>query len=219
MKQEAHRSICCPRIGRGLVLGLGALALAATLSACEGGIGDALGLGKNAPDEFAVVRSAPLTLPPDFTLRPPRPGEARPNEESVREQAKVALFNEAGALAIDDSSAAATTQGEAAFIERAGAADVDPNIRHIVDREFSGYASEDESFIDSLLFWQEEQLSRGLRGEAAPSRSGSRKSNCGRSGRCEAERLRENAEAGKPVTAGETPTIKRREKALLEGVF
>ena len=201
MKQEAHRSICCPRIGRGLVLGLGALALAATLSACEGGIGDALGLGKNAPDEFAVVRSAPLTLPPDFTLRPPRPGEARPNEESVREQAKVALFNEAGALAIDDSSAAAT-QGEAAFVERAGAADVDPNIRHIVDREFSGYASEDESFIDSLLFWQEEQLPGEVVDAAA-----------------EAERLRENAEAGEPVTAGETPTIKRREKALLEGVF
>ena len=201
MKQEAHRSICCPRIGRGLALGLGALALAATLSACEGGIGDALGLGKNAPDEFAVVRSAPLTLPPDFTLRPPRPGEARPNEESVREQAKVALFNEAGALAIDDSTAAAT-QGEAAFIERAGAADVDPNIRHIVDREFSGYASEDESFIDSLLFWQEEQLPGEVVDAAA-----------------EAERLRENAEAGKPVTAGETPTIKRREKAPLEGIF
>ena len=201
MKQEAHRSICCPRIGRGLALGLGALALAATLSACEGGIGDALGLGKNAPDEFAVVRSAPLTLPPDFTLRPPRPGEARPNEESVREQAKVALFNEAGALAIDDSTAAAT-QGEAAFIERAGAADVDPNIRHIVDREFSGYASEDESFIDSLLFWQEEQLPGEVVDAAA-----------------EAERLRENAEAGKSVTAGETPTIKRREKAPLEGIF
>ena len=201
MKQEAHRSICCPRIGRGLVLGLGALALAATLSACEGGIGDALGLGKNAPDEFAVVRNAPLTLPPDFTLRPPRPGEARPNEESVREQARVALFNEAGALAIDDSTPAAT-QGEAAFVERAGAADVDPNIRHIVDREFSGYASEDENFIDSLLFWQEEQLPGEVVDAAA-----------------EAERLRENAEAGEPVTAGETPTIKRREKALLEGVF
>ena len=201
MKQEAHRSVFCPSVGRGLALGLGALALAATLSACEGGIGDALGLGKSAPDEFAVVRNAPLTLPPDFTLRPPRPGEARPNEESVREQARVALFNEAGALAIDDSTAAAT-QGEAAFVERAGAADVDPNIRHIVDREFSGYASEDENFIDSLLFWQEEQLPGEVVDAAA-----------------EAERLRENAEAGKPVTAGETPTIKRREKALLEGVF
>ena len=201
MKQEAHRSVFCPSVGRGLALGLGALALAATLSACEGGIGDALGLGKSAPDEFAVVRNAPLTLPPDFTLRPPRPGEARPNEESVREQARVALFNEAGALAIDDSTAAAT-RGEAAFIERAGAADVDPNIRHVVDREFSGYASEDESFIDSLLFWQEEQLPGEVVDAAA-----------------EAERLRENAEAGEPVTAGETPTIKRREKALLEGVF
>ena len=201
MKQEAHLSVCCPSVGRGLALGLGALALAATLSACEGGIGDALGLGKSAPDEFAVVRNAPLTLPPNFTLRPPRPGEARPNEESVREQARVALFNEAGALAIDDSTAAAT-QGEAAFVERAGAADVDPNIRHIVDREFSGYASEDESFIDSLLFWQEEQPPGEVVDAAA-----------------EAERLRENAEAGKPVTAGETPTIKRREKALLEGVF
>ena len=201
MKQEAHRSVFCPSVGRGLALGLGALALAATLSACEGGIGDALGLGKSAPDEFAVVRNAPLTLPPDFTLRPPRPGEARPNEESVREQARVALFNEAGALAIDDSTAAAT-QGEAAFVERAGAADVDPNIRHIVDREFSGYASEDENFIDSLLFWQEEQPPGEVVDAAA-----------------EAERLRENAEAGRPVTAGETPTIKRREKALLEGVF
>ena len=201
MKQEAHRSVFCPSVGRGLALGLGALALAATLSACEGGIGDALGLGKNAPDEFAVVRNAPLTLPPDFTLRPPRPGEARPDEESVREQARVALFNEAGALAIDESTAAAT-RGEAAFIERAGAADVDPNIRHVVDREFSGYASEDENFIDSLLFWQEEQLPGEVVDAAA-----------------EAERLRENAEAGEPVTAGETPTIKRREKALLEGVF
>ena len=201
MKHEAHRSICCRSVGRGLALGLGALALAATLSACEGGIGDALGLGKSAPDEFAVVRNAPLTLPPDFTLRPPRPGEARPNEESIREQAKGTLFNEAGALAIDDSTAAAT-HGEAAFVERAGAADVDPNIRHIVDREFSGYASEDENFIDSLLFWQEEQPPGEVVDAAA-----------------EAERLRENAEAGKPVTAGETPTIKRREKALLEGVF
>ena len=201
MKQEAHRSVFCPSVGRGLALGLGALALAATLSACEGGIGDALGLGKNAPDEFAVVRNAPLTLPPDFTLRPPRPGEARPNEESVREQARVALFNEAGALVIDDSTAAAT-QGEAAFVERAGAADVDPNIRHIVDREFSGYASEDENFINSLLFWQEEQLPGEVVDAAA-----------------EAERLRENAEAGKAATVGETPTIKRREKAPLEGIF
>ncbi len=35
----------------------------------------------------------------------------------------------------------------------------------------------------------------------------------------EAKRLRENAALGKPVTDGETPTIERRRKGLLEGLF
>lgn len=183
-----------------MAAGLGALALAAALSACEGGIGDALGLGKKAPDEFAVVRSAPLTLPPDFTLRPPRPGEARPNEESVRDQARNALLSEAGAG--DEPATESASQGEAAFIEQAGAGDVDPNIRHVVDREFSGYASEDDSFVDSLIFWQGDDPPGEVVDAAA-----------------EAERLRENIEAGRPITGDETPTIRRRDKALLEGVF
>ena len=202
MKREADRVVSNRGAGLYIAVGLGALALTGMLSACEGGISDALGLGKKAPDEFAVVRSAPLTLPPEFTLRPPRPGEARPNEASVSQQAKSDLLSEAGALAADDSATTTSTQGEAAFIDQADAADVDPNIRHIVDREFSGYASEDENFIDSLMFWQEEEPAGEVVDAAA-----------------EAERLRENAEAGKPVTAGETPTIRRRDKALLEGVF
>jgi hypothetical protein len=35
----------------------------------------------------------------------------------------------------------------------------------------------------------------------------------------EAARLKNNAEQGLPVTAGDTPVIKRRKKALLEGLF
>ena len=35
-------------------------------------------MGKRSPDEFAVVRRAPLILPPDYGLRPPRPGETGP---------------------------------------------------------------------------------------------------------------------------------------------
>lgn len=200
MMRETIRELSARRAGRCIAAGLGALALAAALSACEGGIGDALGLGKKAPDEFAVVRSAPLTLPPDFTLRPPRPGEARPNEASARDQARDALLNEAGAG--DDPATEVASQGEAAFIEQAGAGDVDPNIRHVVDREFLGYASEDDSFVDSLIFWQGDDPPGEVVDAAA-----------------EAERLRENIEAGKPITGDETPTIRRRDKALLEGVF
>ena len=200
MTREATRAVSARGAGRCIAAGLGAMALAAALTACEGGIGDALGLGKKAPDEYTVVRSAPLTLPPEFTLRPPRPGEARPNEQSVRDQARNVLLNEAGADG--DPATGSASQGEAAFIEQAGAGDVDPNIRHVVDREFSGYASEDDGFVDSLIFWQDDAPPGEVVDAAA-----------------EAERLRESIEAGEPVTGDETPTIRRRDKALLEGVF
>ena len=31
--------------------------------------------GRDRPDEFAVARTAPLVIPPDYALTPPRPGE------------------------------------------------------------------------------------------------------------------------------------------------
>jgi hypothetical protein len=62
-------------------------ASALALSACaSGGV-----LGRDRPDEFAVARSAPLVIPPDFTLTPPRPGEASSGTDA-RSQALQALF-------------------------------------------------------------------------------------------------------------------------------
>jgi len=49
-------------------LGLGAGALALLLAGCAGG-GIA---GRDRPDEFAVTRNAPLVIPPDYALTPPR---------------------------------------------------------------------------------------------------------------------------------------------------
>ena len=47
-----------------------------------------IGLEKTSPDEFAVESRAPLTMPPDFELRPPQPGAARPQEKSPGQQAR-----------------------------------------------------------------------------------------------------------------------------------
>jgi hypothetical protein len=44
------------------------------------------------PDEFAVARNAPLAVPPDFALTPPRPGEADAGAQDPRAQALQALF-------------------------------------------------------------------------------------------------------------------------------
>ena len=47
-----------------------------------------VGLEPTLPDEFAVESRAPLTIPPDFELRPPQPGASRPQEKSADQQAK-----------------------------------------------------------------------------------------------------------------------------------
>src|SRR3954469_18915773 len=48
-----------------------------------------LGGGKKiSPDEFKIVSHSPLTMPPNAELRPPRPGEPRPQEVTPADQAK-----------------------------------------------------------------------------------------------------------------------------------
>jgi len=47
-----------------------------------------LGMDRSGPDEFAVESRAPLLIPPDFNLRPPQPGAARPNEATAAERAR-----------------------------------------------------------------------------------------------------------------------------------
>lgn len=67
------------------LLTLTVLAAAITLAGC-GTLRKIAGSDKNPPDEFKVVNKPPLILPPDYNLRPPRPGEptAQDLQPSVR---------------------------------------------------------------------------------------------------------------------------------------
>jgi hypothetical protein len=58
--------------------------------------------GRNSPDEYAVARNAPLVVPPDFALTPPRPGEAAPATD-VRGQAIQALFGGPAARSVSEN--------------------------------------------------------------------------------------------------------------------
>jgi hypothetical protein len=62
---------------RKLITVAAGLALAGSLSACGKN-----GYDRDRPDEFAVARQAPLVIPPDFALVPPRPGAPRPQDTS-----------------------------------------------------------------------------------------------------------------------------------------
>lgn len=54
-----------------------------------------IGLEPQAPDEFAVESRAPLSVPPEFDLRPPAPGAPRPQEMNPAAKAEQAM-NAAG---------------------------------------------------------------------------------------------------------------------------
>lgn len=122
-----------------------ALLSAGTLSACSNAK-EQLGLTRSSPDEFAVVKRAPLEMPPDYSLRPPRPGAARPQEQAMNEQAREAVFG-------SDSGArrAAPANGESALLQEAGATQVDPNIRTVIDRETAITAPEKQPVVKRLL--------------------------------------------------------------------
>ena len=48
----------------------------------------AVGMDRVGPDEFAVEARAPLTIPPEFDLRPPQPGAPRPQEQTATDRAR-----------------------------------------------------------------------------------------------------------------------------------
>ncbi len=118
------------------------------LSGC-GTASKALGLGKNSPDEFRVVAKAPLVVPPDYSLRPPRPGEPRPQELQPESAARTALFGERQAEARSD--------GEKLLVAKAGADRADPLIRYSVDDEFGDIAHKDKGFADKVMFWRKDK--------------------------------------------------------------
>lgn len=86
---------------------LGAIGAVALLGGCTSGNGI---FGRSGPDEFQVARRAPLVIPPDFALTPPKPGAPRPQEADSSGQALQALFG----------GPAQRSAGEAAIVGQAG---------------------------------------------------------------------------------------------------
>ncbi|MBT3809814.1 MAG: DUF3035 domain-containing protein [Rhodospirillaceae bacterium] len=194
------------RTSRGLVL---LVVAALTLAACGDSTKRALGLQRTAPDEFAVAPRAPLSQPPDFRLRPPRPGAEDLTTVSSREQARQAVFRGDDARAPGTNSGPAaqpaprtdvarSTTGEAAFLSRAGALETDPLVRSQIDRESSILADENQNFIRKLLGLEQDSIDEEIDAAA------------------EARRLRENQALGVPAADGKTPTISRTRKGLFD---
>lgn len=159
------------------------------LGGCSGAK-ERLGLTHNAPDAFAVVKRAPLEMPPDYTLRPPSPGAERPQEAAVGEQARAVVFGGEEKA----KPAASQTSGSAVdhLLQKTGGEAADPSIRRAVDQEAAKGEKDDRPVAEKLLGW-----TSGEKGEPVSSVVDAA---------AEAERLKKNEEEGKPVTEGQTPS-------------
>jgi hypothetical protein len=202
-------------IGRALAL---LLASGLVLAACSGGsVQRALGMSKRSPDEFAVVSRAPLILPPDYELRPPRPGEPRPEVGTTADQARSTLVGQGAApeaepapgttvLPARPAPATTTSAGQEALLGEAGGDAVDPEIRRRIAEENQSLAAVEDELFTRLLQWRE-PVTLGATVDA----------------QAETERLRANRSSGRPPTEGDTPTVVERRQsplgALVEKVF
>ena len=158
----------------------------------------ALGIDKSLPDEFAVVRRAPLVMPPDYNLKPPAPGSERPQEGTTADQARNALI---GRNRLDGYRVRGFSGGEIELLDLAGADYILPGIRDTLDRETSAFATESEGFTDRLIFWSSNrQLGTPLDPVA------------------EQKRLNNNQALGKEPNEGPIPVITKGGSSVL-GIF
>ncbi|QFU32758.1 hypothetical protein BSP_13930 [Brevundimonas sp. Bb-A] len=131
-----------------------ALTLAASaalaVSAC-GSLKQGIGLTKVVPDEFVTVSTAPLSVPPEYGLRPPAPGQPRPQELAPESAARQILLGQRQAVT--------RTPGEQVLVAQAGADQADPLARYVVDDEFGDIAHKDESFANRVMFWRKDDAS------------------------------------------------------------
>lgn len=182
-----------------------------SLGACaQGTVQDALGMGKRSPDEFAVVTRAPLIMPPDYGLRPPRPGESRPGVDTPTEQARASLLGQPADAVRDgdpqvvtaafDEAASGLSEGEQALVSSASTTPRDPEIRQKLAAENLQLAEVEQALFTRLVKWKQ-PASLGTTIDAP----------------AESERLLTNRAEGRPVTAGESPVIVQRRHSALKG--
>ena len=164
----------------------------ALLSACESAR-KAFGVEKTSPDEFAVYSRPPLSLPPDYRLRPPAPGSSRPQGESTKYMAKQAILGNT----VQTGKTPKPVEGSIgiqALLRDTGGMAASSDIREIINSETSIISKQDQALVDKLIFWVDEKPYQGTVVNAEK----------------EQKRIREAQALGEPVTEGKTPEIKRK---------
>lgn len=154
-------------------------------------------------------------MPPDYGLRPPRPGESRPGIDTPSEQARASLVGQPtdGPPGADQEVVAAAfdqqqqpqqklNPAEQALVAEATTTPTDPGIRAKIAEENVQLAGVEAELFTRLIMWRQ------------PSTLGTTVDP-----QAETQRLRTNRATGKPPTAGEQVVIVQRRTSVLQGLI
>ncbi len=184
------------------------------VGACDSSdVRSVVGLDRSAPDEFRVVSRPPLSVPPDFDLRPPSPGEESRAAPSTESQAKKLVFGEGSESAapatileepFSDTAVAPvvsselSSSAESSFLKRLGTDKANPEIRSVIHNEnkIEPVTQEDASPIEKIL-----GIESGEPVVDAKAESG---------------RIKGNKEKGKPVNAGKVKVIDPKKQSVID---
>ncbi len=123
-----------------------------------------LGLERTVPDAFRSVSQPPLTLPPEFQMRPPRPGAPARTTQAPDERAYLLLYDEAATA----PSFSQTFQrqfdvspGEQRLLAQAGADRVHPNMADILYVERTRRAVAEPALIEAIEAYTDPNPTQG----------------------------------------------------------
>ena len=189
----------------------GTLAACALLaSGCTSStVKDTLGLTRAAPDEYRVVSRPPLSVPPQFNLRPPSATEDTPGQVAASQQAKSLMLgnatNDSSGAPVTNKAAKPSRAADAAdsqFLQNAGANKANPHVREeLVEERYSKMEEKETAPWWDVFDWTTDKKD--------PTVDATK----------EAERIKANEDQGKPVTEGQTPDVKNRDTGLLGKIF
>lgn len=111
---------------------------------------NSLGLSRSAPDEYAVIARPPLSVPPEFDLRPPSSAPLD-NSEDAASKARSIIKGQEG-QSIQSGDLPTMTRAEQNLLVKAGQENADPSIRDkLVADEVRKKEKKKEGVMDKLF--------------------------------------------------------------------
>jgi hypothetical protein len=175
-----------------------------------------VGLDKSAPDEFRVVSRPPLSVPPQFNLRPPGDtSSVAPNMAPAHVKAQSLILNDGEGNTYELPAPNADTAvvpvivtgqqpantAESQFLKNAGADVADSSVRRTLEEEkiTRQLEKEESSWWDSISMWEKKEPIVDAKKES--------------------ERIKKNTEEGKPVNDGDVAETKDKDRGVLGRIF